>query len=70
MDVVVVKMMLQQGLRLPPEVILSILDFAEYWPHTTALMDRETAVRSGRDTENKFIVSPSLPCTNYVVFLC
>lgn len=58
MDVVVVKMMLQQGLRLPPEVVLSILDFAEYWPHTTAVMDRPLAVPSGRQRENRFIVSP------------
>lgn len=57
MDVVVVKMMLQQGLRLPPEVVLSVLDFAEYWPHTTAVMDRPLTVPSGRRRENRLIVS-------------
>lgn len=58
MDVVVTKMMLQQGLRLPPEVVLSVLDFAEYWPHSTALMDRAVTVISGRERENRFTVSP------------
>lgn len=57
MDVVVVKIMLQQGLRLPPEVVLSVLDFAEYWPHTTAIMDRPVSVPAGRQRENRFIVS-------------
>lgn len=58
MDVTVAKIMLQQGLRLPPEVVLSVLDFAEYWPHTTAFMDRGVTVVSGRERENRFIVSP------------
>lgn len=57
MDVVVTKMMLQQGLRLPPEVVLSVLDFAEYWPHSTAVMDRSLTVTSGGESENAFIVS-------------
>lgn len=62
MDVVVVKMMLQQGLKLPPEVVLSVLDFAEYWPHTTAVMDRPQSVPSGKPGENRFIVSAFLSC--------
>lgn len=62
MDILVVKMMLQQGLNLPAEVVLSILDFAEYWPHTSATLDSSFVTNSGRDTENRFVVRPaSLP---------
>ncbi|KAF3765175.1 hypothetical protein M406DRAFT_221822, partial [Cryphonectria parasitica EP155] len=56
MDVIIVKSMLQQGLRLPPEVVLSIVEAAEYWPHTTALLDASVTVRSGRATENHFLL--------------
>ena len=35
-DVLVVKAMLTKGLSLPVEIIETIVDFAEYWPHTTA----------------------------------
>lgn len=57
MDVVVTKMMLQQGLKLPAEVILSILDFAEYWPHTSATLKTPFITLSGGDRENQFVVS-------------
>ncbi|CAN8100797.1 unnamed protein product [Discula destructiva] len=56
MDVVVLKMMLQQGLHLPAEVVLSILDFAEYWPHTTATLDHSMIVRTGAANENAFVL--------------
>ncbi|PSR79691.1 hypothetical protein BD289DRAFT_442106 [Coniella lustricola] len=59
MDVVVVKAMLQQGLNLPLEVILSIIDAAEYWPHTTvstATFRTSFRVQSGRETENEFLL--------------
>lgn len=58
MDVVVVKMMLQRGLNLPAEVVLSILDFAEYWPHTTAKFERNRpfVVQAGGTRENAFLV--------------
>lgn len=56
MDVVVTKMMLQQGLNLPPEVVLSVLDFAEYWPHTTVSQIGETTATASRPSENTFIV--------------
>lgn len=61
MDVVVAKMMLQLGLNLPPEVVLSILDHAEYWPHTTATTDQSFVVHAGRGRENRFVVSPVHP---------
>lgn len=60
MDVVVVKAMLLQGLQLPLEVILSIIDTAEYWPHTTvstATFGARFIVQSGRETENAFLAS-------------
>lgn len=59
LDVVVAKLMLQQGLKLPPEVVLSILDFAEYWPHTTAVLNRSLNSTAGRPSENLFIVCTS-----------
>lgn len=60
LDVVVAKLMLQQGLRLPPEVVLSILDFAEYWPHTTAVLNRRVDATAGNPSENSFVVCSSL----------
>lgn len=56
MDVVVAKIMLQQGLKLPPEVVLSVLDFAEYWPHSTATLNRSLNATAGRPSENLFVV--------------
>ena len=56
MDVHVTKVMLQHGLSLPLEVVLSILDHAEYWPHTTAKLASPVVVTSGRPAENKFLV--------------
>ncbi|KAK3330681.1 hypothetical protein B0H66DRAFT_544603 [Apodospora peruviana] len=35
LDVLVVKAMLTKALNLPPEIVDSIVDLAEYWPHTT-----------------------------------
>ncbi|KXX73252.1 hypothetical protein MMYC01_209905 [Madurella mycetomatis] len=35
-DVLVVKAMLSKALALPPEIVNTITDLAEYWPHTTA----------------------------------
>ena len=57
MDVLVTKAMLTSGLKLPPEIVLSVLDFAEYWPHTSTVLDHSLIVTSGRGREDKFIVS-------------
>lgn len=57
LDVVVVKAMLTNGLRLPHEIVLSLLDHAEYWPHTTTTLDHSRTVSSGAGRENQFIVS-------------
>lgn len=59
MDVVVVKAMLSEGLKLPPEIVLSIIDFAEYWPHSSVRLDHPITVQSGRRRENQFVVSLS-----------
>ena len=64
-DVLVVKAMLNEAFALPPEIVYSIADFAEYWPHTRARlsMDGLVAVARGssRDRENVFLVAQSLP---------
>lgn len=56
LDVVVVKAMLTNGLRLPAEIVLSLLDYAEYWPHTTTTLDHSLTVSSGPGRENQFIL--------------
>lgn len=57
LDVIVVKAMLQEALKLPLEVILPLLDFAEYWPHTTSVLDRQVGARGGdRTRENRFLL--------------
>lgn len=56
LDVVVVKAMLTNGLGLPAEIVLSLLDHAEYWPHTTTTLNRSLTVSSGPGRENQFIL--------------
>lgn len=57
LDVVVVKIMLTKGCKLPHEIVLSLLDHAEYWPHTTTTLDHSLSVSSGAGRENQFVVS-------------
>lgn len=57
MDVVVARALLSEGLKLPHEIVLSILDFAEYWPHTSTVLDHPLTVSSGRGQEDRFVVS-------------
>lgn len=57
LDVVVVKIMLTKGCKLPHEIVLSLLDHAEYWPHTTTTLDRSLTVSSGPGREDQFLVS-------------
>jgi len=65
-DVLVVKAMLKTALRLPLEIVDSIVDHAEYWPHTSSYIRYEPNLKvSGRDfeghdvSEDQFLVSPS-----------
>ncbi|KAG8167499.1 hypothetical protein KVR01_003188 [Diaporthe batatas] len=37
-------------------IVLSVLDHAEYWPHTTTTLDHSLTVRSGPAHENQFIL--------------
>ncbi|KAI3398091.1 hypothetical protein diail_9844 [Diaporthe ilicicola] len=55
-DVVVAKAMLTKGLGLPPEIVLSVLDHAEYWPHTSTTLDHTLTVPSGQGRENQFVL--------------
>lgn len=64
LDVVVVKIMLTRGRKLPHEIVLSLLDHAEYWPHTTTSLDNSLTVSSGAGRENQFVVSVAL--TNHM----
>lgn len=55
-DVISVKKNLV-GLRLPLELVDSIIDHAEYWPHIKSFREgTPLSVRSGGQKENKFIV--------------
>lgn len=64
-DVVIVKEMLQK--KLPPELINTVLDHAEYWPHTTSVTSFENLpegklkVLSGRSERENVFVIRSLP---------
>lgn len=66
LDVVVVKIMLTKGCNLPHEIVLSLLDHAEYWPHTTTTLDRSLTVSSGPGREDKFLVSDNHQARDFV----
>ena len=56
-DVFRVKANIFEKTRLPIDLIDSIIDYAQYWPHTTTVTASETIVRTGRSQiENVFIV--------------
>jgi len=56
-DVFRVKANIFEKTRLPIDLIDSIIDYAQYWPHTTTVTTSETIVRTGRSQiENVFIV--------------
>lgn len=57
-DVLEVKNDLCKGLRLPMEIVDTIVDFAEYWPHTTTVRRSGVkTVRTGSAEEEQLIVS-------------
>jgi hypothetical protein len=60
-DVLEVKQLLFEKFKLPQELIDVVIDFAEYWPHTTSITsnspDNPNYVRSGGERENYFLVS-------------
>ncbi|KAK0671186.1 hypothetical protein QBC41DRAFT_344855 [Cercophora samala] len=59
-DVIVVKVMLVKGLQIPAELVDSIVELAEYWPHVTAEVtwgdERPKQVWSGGSRENQFLL--------------
>ncbi|KAK0737390.1 hypothetical protein B0T21DRAFT_410844 [Apiosordaria backusii] len=59
-DVIVVKAMLVKGLGIPVELVDSIVELAEYWPHVTAEVswgdERPNQVHSGPGSENQFLL--------------
>lgn len=69
LDVVVVKIMLTKGCKLPHEIVLSLLDHAEYWPHTTTTLDHSLIVSSGAGREDQFVVSAAARPHSFV-YLC
>jgi hypothetical protein len=57
-DVISVKGNLMKRTRLPLEIVDAVIDFAEYWPHTTTIWPGpQASVRAGSDHENRFMVS-------------
>ncbi|AEO54578.1 hypothetical protein MYCTH_2297284 [Thermothelomyces thermophilus ATCC 42464] len=74
-DVLVTKAMLCKALRLPPEIVDTIVDHAEYWPHTTTRVDypNDSLIARGKNnfgnrsaTENVFLLrSPPLGLHNW-----
>lgn len=55
-DVMDVKGCLFEEFGLPIELIDTLIDYAEYWPHTTNVTSTSTIIRAQRDRENQFIV--------------
>lgn len=57
-DVLIVKAMLNKALALPPELLNTIFDLAEYWPHsTTEWSGGPLSIYGGRrDREDVFLV--------------
>ena len=56
-DVLDVKAFLFEKTALPVELLDTIIDYAEYWPHTTVKTTTSTSVMAGAMRENQFIVS-------------
>lgn len=56
-DVLEVKNDLFKGLKLPMEIVDAIVDFAEYWPHTTTVRrNGELSIRAGRGREEEKLI--------------
>ena len=55
-DVLTVKEALLQKFTLPFELVDTILDLAQYWPHTTTINSQGKTIRSGHGREDVFLV--------------
>jgi hypothetical protein len=62
-DIVITRIMLTKGKKLPPDVVDVIFDFAEYWAHSSnevnyiAEHSEPLMIVGGSPVENKFLVS-------------
>jgi hypothetical protein len=56
-DVLDVKTIIVEASQLPPEMIDIIIDYAEYWPHTSVTTTQSSLATGSRLHENVFIVS-------------
>lgn len=62
-DIVIARIMLTKGKKLPPDVVDVIFDFAEYWAHSSNEIDfiaehsNPLMINGGSPVENKFLVS-------------
>jgi hypothetical protein len=57
LDVLVVKAMLNKALALPPELLNTIIDLAEYWPHSSTELSGGLPIFGGRGgREDVFLV--------------
>jgi hypothetical protein len=64
-DVITVKEALHKKSTLPYELVDAVIDFAEYWPHTSTITQQPTIVQTGRNQEHeRFIVSRSNVSSN------
>ena len=64
-DVLEVKDILST-IKLPLEVIDVIVDFAEYWPHTTAMRKTPLDVYGSSEEENKEVLRTAPLCYDMV----
>jgi hypothetical protein len=65
-DVFSVKTMLSGSFELPLELVDTIIDHAEYWPHTSVIRTGEDfTIRAGAGHENQFLVRTQIPTFCY-----
>lgn len=61
-DIVVVRIMLTRSTKLPPDLVDSVFDYAEYWAHSTNAIDYQAEtqdilrISGSSETEDKFLV--------------
>jgi hypothetical protein len=63
-DVLIVKSILNKGLNLPMEIVDALIDFAEYWAHSStevSFAESRVIARGGYPDENSFLVSRYFP---------
>lgn len=57
MDILKAKIILRKATSFPPELIDTIMDYAEHWLHTSVSFDELVSIQTGSpNRENKIIV--------------